>query len=193
VRIVREAAGAESRAAILARIHDERAAMTLAAALGGEEGTPSAPEVAWAFRRFCEALAAERPLLLLVDDVHWAEPTLLELLEQLAGRGRGPMLLVLLAREELREEHPGFLGRAGQVVLDALSTAETAALVEQVLAGASGNFRILESVRTPAGAVPIERPLSGIQHRPTQLVPPGHPTIGRQECFTESRGRARRS
>jgi DNA-binding SARP family transcriptional activator len=133
LQIVRDAAGAESCDAILARTQDEPVAAALAAALGGEEGTPSAPEVAWAFRRFCETLAAEQPLVLVLDDVQWAEPTLLELLEQLAARGRGPMLLLCLAREELREERPSFLDGGGCIVLDALSTVETSALVWQLL------------------------------------------------------------
>src|SRR5207249_4616091 len=87
LRIVREAAGPLDADAIDARVHDESAAAVLAAALGAGEGTPSPPEVAWAFRRFCEALAAERPLVLVFDDVQWAEPTLLELIEQVAARG----------------------------------------------------------------------------------------------------------
>src|SRR4029077_6019430 len=42
---------------------------------------PPALEIAWLFRQFCEASARERPLVLVFDDVHWAEPTFLELVE----------------------------------------------------------------------------------------------------------------
>ena len=133
LRMVRDAAGAESREAIFARTQAESVSATLAAAFGGEDGTPSAPEVAWAFRRFCETLAADRPLVLVLDDVQWAEPTLLDLVEQLAVRGRGPMLLLCLAREEILEERPTFLDGGARIVLDALSAEETSALVRGLL------------------------------------------------------------
>ena len=133
LRIVRAAAGAESRDAIFGRTKDEAVAAALAGALGADGATPSASEVAWAFRRFCETLAAEQPLVLVLDDVQWAEPTLLELVEQLAARGSGPMLLLLLAREELRDEHPSFLDGGDRIVLDALSAKETSTLVQQLL------------------------------------------------------------
>ena len=94
---------------------------------------PPAPELAWLFRQFCEASAREKPLVLVFDDVHWAEPTFLELVEHLADKGTGPISVVCLAREELLEERPAFLeGRANanRILLDALSAEETDALLE---------------------------------------------------------------
>jgi class 3 adenylate cyclase len=155
LQIVRDAVGVESRDAIFARTKDEPVATTLAAALGTEDGTPSAPEVAWAFRRFCETLAAEQPLVLVLDDVQWAEPTLLELLEHLAARGRGPMLLLCLAREELREERPSFLDGRGCMVLDALSAEETSALVRQLLGERPFTPDLLERVVEAAEGNPL--------------------------------------
>ncbi len=117
--VVEEAAGGEERDAVVAAL---------------EAGTPPpAPEIAWAFRRFCEAVARERPLVLVFDDLHWAEPTFLELLEHLADKGEGPILVICVAREELLEDHPDFLaGRANaeRIVLDSLSADETDALLE---------------------------------------------------------------
>ena len=97
------------------------------------ETPPPAPELAWLFRQFCEASARERPLVLVFDDVHWAEPTFLELVEHLADKGTGPISVVCLAREELLEDRAAFLeGRANadRIVLDALSGEETDALLE---------------------------------------------------------------
>jgi class 3 adenylate cyclase len=94
---------------------------------------PPAAEIAWLFRQFCEALARERPLVLVFDDVHWAEPTFLELVEHLADKGDGPILVLCLAREELLEDRPDFLeGRENvqRIVLDSLSSDETEALLE---------------------------------------------------------------
>ena len=94
----------------LAGPSDERDAVL--AALDAET-PPPAPELAWLFRQFCEASARDRPLVLVFDDVHWAEPTFLELVEHLVDKGEGPISVVCLAREELLEERPSFLeGRA---------------------------------------------------------------------------------
>ena len=109
-----------------------RSATPILAALEADT-PPPAPEIAWQFRKFCEALARERPLVLVFDDVHWAEPTFLELVEHLADKGEGPILVVCLAREELFEDSPTFLeGRenAERIVLDALSAEETDALLD---------------------------------------------------------------
>ena len=97
------------------------------------ETPPPASEIAWLFRQFCEASARERPLIVVFDDVHWAEPTFLELVEHLADKGTGPIAVVCLAREELVEDRPAFLeGRtnADLILLDALSADETDALLE---------------------------------------------------------------
>jgi DNA-binding SARP family transcriptional activator len=117
--IVQPAAGGEERDAVLAALD--------------ADPPPPAPEIAWRFRQLCEALARQRPLLLVFDDVHWAEPTLLELVEHLTDKADGPILAVCLAREELLEDRPAFLeGRdnANRIVLDALSADETEALLE---------------------------------------------------------------
>jgi hypothetical protein len=94
---------------------------------------PPAPEIALAFREFCEALARERSVVLIFDDVHWAEQTFLELVEHLADRGKGPILVVCLAREELLQDHPEFLeGRsnADTLTLDVLPEDATDALLD---------------------------------------------------------------
>jgi tetratricopeptide (TPR) repeat protein len=126
------------------------------------ETPPPAPEIAWLFRQFCEASARERPLVVIFDDVHWAEPTFLELVEHLADKGAGPIAVVCLAREELVEEQPAFLeGRANadRILLDVLSADETDALLDglggtilesdqhaRILEAAEGNPLFLEQL-----------------------------------------------
>ena len=64
----------------------------------------STEETFWGVRRVLEALARERPLVLVLDDVHWGQPTYLDLVEHLVEWVRdAPLLLVALARPELRE------------------------------------------------------------------------------------------
>src|SRR5205823_5794835 len=59
------------------------------------------------FRKLFEAIASERPLVLVIDDVHWAEPTIFDLLDHVIGLSAGaPILLLCLARPELFENRP---------------------------------------------------------------------------------------
>ncbi len=91
-------------------------------------------EVPWAFRRYCETLAARGPVVLALDDLHWAEPPLLDLVEYLAGSARdAPILLVCIAREELAEERPAIPGLGARLTLEPLSDDETNALADQLL------------------------------------------------------------
>jgi DNA-binding SARP family transcriptional activator len=77
---------------------DERAeviAGRVLAALGMSDAAAQAGETAWAVRRVLEAAARERPLVAVIDDAHWAEPELLDLLEYtLAFSGGAPILLL---------------------------------------------------------------------------------------------------
>jgi class 3 adenylate cyclase/tetratricopeptide (TPR) repeat protein/ketosteroid isomerase-like protein len=68
-------------------------------------GTPAPPEETFfVVRRFLAALAATRPVVLAIDDLQWAEPLLLDLIEHLVQWGTGLPLLVLgAARPELRD------------------------------------------------------------------------------------------
>jgi class 3 adenylate cyclase/tetratricopeptide (TPR) repeat protein len=66
-------------------------------------------EVAWAVRKALERRARRRPLLLVIEDVHWAEPTLLDLLEHLLDWTRdAPCLLLCPARPELLDARPAW-------------------------------------------------------------------------------------
>ncbi|MBZ5736982.1 AAA family ATPase [Nocardioides mangrovi] len=78
----------------------------------GRGGDPGAgQETVWAVRRMVESLASARPLVLSIDDLHWAEPTLLDLLEQVREEVQDlPVLLVYQARPELLDAHPGWGG-----------------------------------------------------------------------------------
>jgi DNA-binding SARP family transcriptional activator len=67
------------------------------------EGAQSAPlgESYWAVRRLLEALGRTQPVLLVLDDAHWAEPALVDLVDYLADRTDAPLLVLCLARPEL--------------------------------------------------------------------------------------------
>jgi DNA-binding SARP family transcriptional activator len=59
-----------------------------------------------ALRRLLEALASKRPLIVILEDLHWAEPPFLDLVDDILGHGTGPMLLVCVTRPELTERQP---------------------------------------------------------------------------------------
>ena len=90
-----------------------------------------------AWRRFLEGLAERRPLVIVFEDIHWADEGLLEFIDHLASQSSGvPLLIVCSARPLIFERHPGW-GGGGQpsvlLELEPLSRAETAALVATLL------------------------------------------------------------
>jgi class 3 adenylate cyclase/tetratricopeptide (TPR) repeat protein len=102
----------------------------------GEEdvlNASSSEETFFRVRRLFERVAAKQPLVVCFEDVHWAQPTFLDLIEYVAGWSRGvPMLLLCLARPELHDERPRWPGAA--VTLEALSGDEVAALLDELAA-----------------------------------------------------------
>jgi len=139
--VVRDVAG-EHPEAELARLltRVERgsvAARLIAGAVGAHEEAGSPEETAWAFRRLFETLAASRPLVVVVDDIHWAEPALLDLLEYVVGFSSGaPILVVCLARPDLFDVRASWAAprqRATLVSLDPLGRAESDELIEGLL------------------------------------------------------------
>ena len=107
----------------------ELAAARLGGVLGGGADASGA-EIFWATRRVLEAAARGRPLLLVLEDVHWAEPTLLDLVDYLAGWTDAPVLLLCLARSELTEVRPEW--RDATVTLAPLSELDARTLADSL-------------------------------------------------------------
>ncbi|TMK77155.1 MAG: hypothetical protein E6G45_10640 [Actinobacteria bacterium] len=90
-----------------------------------------------AWGNLLEELARERPLVMLVEDIHWAEQDLFDLLERIAGEVRGPLLLLATARPELLDSRPGWgaAGRNASVLrLEPLSAADSERMLRELLA-----------------------------------------------------------
>src|SRR5919204_3636417 len=109
----------------------------LAAILGEGETASSPDEIAWAFRKLLEARAADGPIVVVFDDIHWGEPAFLDLIEHVADFSReAPVLLLCMARPDLldrRESWGGGKPNATTVLLEPLGTNEADELLTRLL------------------------------------------------------------
>jgi predicted ATPase len=127
VEILKQLPGAEP---------DPVAVETIRALLGDQQLATSSEEIAWAFRKKLEAVAAEQPLVCVFDDLHWGEETFLDLVEHVADLSRdAPILLLCMARPDLLDRRTGWGGgkvNATSVLLEPLTSEETDTLIENL-------------------------------------------------------------
>jgi predicted ATPase/class 3 adenylate cyclase len=116
-------------------------------------------ETFWAVRRFLEWLGRSRPLVVILDDLQWAEPTLLDLVEYLAGRTRDTSLFLLcLARPDLldaRAEWGGGMGASSRIALSPLDEGESGRLIDELLTGGRIDRRVRLRIAEAAGGNPL--------------------------------------
>ena len=110
-------------------------------------------------RGLFEALAGRRPLVVVVDDLQWAEPTFLDLLEHVADLSRDAAIMVLcLARPELLDARPGWGGgklNATSVLVEPLAGGPTRELVGNLLAGSGSSGDLAERVAEVSEGNPL--------------------------------------
>ena len=108
----------------------------VAAAIGLSNETFPVQETFWGARRLVEVLAHDRPLIVIVDDIHWAEPTFLDFLQYVGHETAAPLVLVCSSRPDLLEMHPEW-GKDGDrshsIVLHPLSEEESTRVVQNLL------------------------------------------------------------
>jgi class 3 adenylate cyclase len=137
----------------------EPAKLALERVVGG--GATSAQELAWTVQRALEQAAEEQPLVVVLEDLHWAEPALLDLIDLVSDLSRGyPIVLLCLARPELLEEQSSWGGgklNATSALLEPLSTHDCETLIamrhpldsaqrKRVVETAAGNPLFLEEL-----------------------------------------------
>jgi predicted ATPase/class 3 adenylate cyclase len=139
--------------------HREVVLELLRGATGASDTAGSSEETFWAVRRAFEALAQRRPLVVCFEDLHWGEPTLLDLVEYVIGWSRGaPILVVVLARPELVEHRPTWIApqaNSDTIALEPLSSAE----MESLLVDLAAEIAIPAEVRQRIGAAAEGNPL----------------------------------
>jgi class 3 adenylate cyclase/tetratricopeptide (TPR) repeat protein len=144
---------------------------TMAASLATLLGAPTTPrgtysvaeitqvELHWGLRRLFELLAARTPLVLVVEDLHWAEPTLLKLLQQMVREiDRAPILILGTARPELADTAPDIVGeyeRRRVVTLRGLDETESEALLTKLLPAEGPGGPRIRSLIENAGGNPL--------------------------------------
>ena len=119
--------------------HDEHAELIterVAVVAGASGGSGSTEDTHWAIRRLLETLAQERPIIVVLEDIHWAEPTLLDLIEYVAAFSTSsPILLVCVARPDLLDERPSWTApraNASILAVGPLSGSEASELVDSI-------------------------------------------------------------
>ncbi len=143
-----------------------------ALAAGGPE------EIFLSVRRSFEQRARERPLALVIEDIHWAEPTLLDLLDHLVDWTRdAPLLLLCSARPELLDERPAWGGQeqAENIRLEPLSRAESDELIDELVDDPGLREEIRARIRDTAEGNPlfVEQLLAAVSERgETEELPP---------------------
>jgi class 3 adenylate cyclase/tetratricopeptide (TPR) repeat protein len=138
--IVNEVGGNDLPAAVAKVVDDDAPVIAerIAAAVGTGQPSGSPAEIFWAFRKLFEGLARERPLIVVIDDLHWAEPTLLDLLEYVVGFASGvPLMLLGQTRADLFESRPSWAvprRNAVLIPLQPISESDARTLIDQLVA-----------------------------------------------------------
>ncbi|MGH3017902.1 MAG: AAA family ATPase, partial [Gaiellaceae bacterium] len=154
---------AEAEEKIAAVLPDEASADVVAARVAqliGLAGAAAAgDEGFWGLRHLLEAVAQDRPLVVVFDDINWAEPTLLDLVEHIGDWSRdAPILIVAMARPDLLDTRPAWGGgkhNATAIFLEPLSESESERLVEGLLGGATVDEDALVRIQLAAEGNPL--------------------------------------
>ena len=119
----------------------------------------SPPETQLAFRRLLEARAEERPQVVVIDDLQWAEPVFIDLVEHIADFSRdAPIFLLCVARTELLDLRPGWGGgkmNATSLLLEPLGAEECDELMEQLVTDAPLAAELRQRITAASAGNPL--------------------------------------
>ena len=119
----------------------------------------SPPETQLAFRRLLEARAADRPQLVVIDDLQWAEPVFVDLVEHVADLSRdAPIFLLCVARTELLDARPGWGGgklNATSLLLEPLAPDDCAELMGRLRGGVALDDELRDRITAASAGNPL--------------------------------------
>ena len=129
----------------------------VASAVGLSTAAHPVAELFWGIRKLLESQAADRPLVLVIDDIHSAETTFLELLDHVVESAPVPILILCSARPELADIHGEWLAASGaaRVDLAPLGTADVEAMIDRLLDGFALGMGTRERVIAAAEGNPL--------------------------------------
>jgi class 3 adenylate cyclase/tetratricopeptide (TPR) repeat protein len=149
---------AAARIATLLGGHEEAGTIAerLGSVLGLTDTAAPTQETFWAARRLLEALAERRPVAVVFDDVHWGQPTFLDLIEYLAGWSTGaPILILCLARPDLLDARPSWAPDSPSIRLEPLTEEDSERLIENLLGRAPLEEEVRAHIRKAAEGNPL--------------------------------------
>jgi class 3 adenylate cyclase/tetratricopeptide (TPR) repeat protein len=120
-------------------------------------GEALASDASWAVRRLLEVVATDRPLVVVLEDVHWAEPPMLDLVDAVVERVHGAVMFLCLARPELLDQRPTWAAgkpRALTATLPPLSPAD-ARRVAEILVGPGAPAYVVDRLCEAAEGNPL--------------------------------------
>ena len=176
--IVRDAAGIEIDAPaqlaldeLQALVGDSEIVDRLASAIGLSSHQLPVTELFWGARRFLEVLAADRPVVVVIDDIHWAEPTFLDLLEHLTDNLAGGVLILATARHDLLETRPGWgqTASTSRISLEGLSESQAGEVIENLLGKAGLPDTVRDRITRASGGNPLF-----VEQMLSMLIDDGH-------------------
>jgi class 3 adenylate cyclase/pSer/pThr/pTyr-binding forkhead associated (FHA) protein len=124
-----------------------------------DDPAPDRQGIFWATRKLFEALARERSLVVVLDDIHWGESTFLDLVEDLTEQSRDvPLVVISMARSELLEQRPGWaaaIPNAITVTLQPLDPPESRRLIQSFLGETDLDGEDVEPITAAANGNPL--------------------------------------
>jgi class 3 adenylate cyclase/tetratricopeptide (TPR) repeat protein len=135
------------------------------------EQATSTEETFWAYRKLFEAFAQERPLVLVLEDIHWAEPTLLDLIEHIVAWTKdSPMFVLSLARPEFLDGRPAWPGE--RLELEPLSADDSLMIVRALAPTLDPVFRTRAAQTAEGNPLFLEQLLAmAVEGRPEPALP----------------------
>jgi class 3 adenylate cyclase len=126
-------------------------------ALFGEGSAATPGEIAWATRKVLETAAADRSLVVVFDDIHWGEPTFLDLIEHATELSAGsPILILCLARPELLDHRPSWANGPSETVrVEPLGPVETSELILRLTGTDGFDSGLAERIGVASGGNPL--------------------------------------
>lgn len=179
--IVLQAAGERGRAGVVDLLAGEDDGRSIAAQIAGPIGLGEKPgrveELFPAVRRLLQVLANRQPLVVIFEDVHWAQPMLLDLVEYLAGSTHAAALFLCLARPELAEQRHAWTqdrDYAAAMFLEPLGRNESEKLIASRSAGSVLPPEAVERVVDMAQGNPlfVEQLLAMLREERELSIPP---------------------